>query len=57
MQHSAASVTAVMRAVSALLGLLALNTQLNVATAWSQEALALYDLVEEVRCTLALDQH
>lgn len=49
--------TGVMRAVSALLGLLALNTQLNVATAWSQEALALYDLVEEVRCTLALDQH
>lgn len=46
--------TGVMRAVSALVVFLALNTQLNVATAWSQEALALYDLVEEVRCSLQL---
>jgi hypothetical protein len=38
-----------MRGAAVLLGLILLASQPNGTAAWSQEALALYDLVEEVR--------
>jgi hypothetical protein len=46
-----------MRGAAVLLGLILLASQPNGTAAWSQEALALYDLVEEVRAHLWHGMH
>jgi hypothetical protein len=47
--QSRMAIGSAMRGAAVLLGLILLASQPNGTAAWSQEALALYDLVEEVR--------